>query len=145
MAYHFKNNDPIANTSTDEADIVMSYMDRGAEHGKGQYTFSRYVRANIVENDDDGDVVIEINAIDNCNGGMFALGDILMDAPGGERIDFTDTIRVPKEKIEDRKFEDAVDIRSLSDLVIQDIKKWSGNTAFKSEPKPVPEKFNLDL
>ena len=143
MDYYFENNDPIANTHTDEADIVMSYMDRGDEHGKGPYTFSRYVRANIDENDN-GDVVIEITAIDNCNGGIFAMGNILLDAPGGELEELSDTIRVSKEEIRERKFEEAVDIRSLSDLVIQDIKKWSDNTAFNSKPKPIPDRFKFD-
>lgn len=144
MEYYFAD-DPIANKHTDEADIVMSYMDRGEDHGQGQFTFSRYVRANIVDDDDNGDAVIEITAIDNCNGGMFAMGDILMDAPGGEMIEHSDTIRVPTEEIDKRRADGAVDIRTLSDFVIQDIKEWSDNTSFKSSPNPVPEKFKLDL
>lgn len=143
MGYHFKNNDPIANTHTDEADIVMSYMDRGEDHGQGQYTFSRYVQANLDEDEDD--IVIRIDAIDNCNGGMFSLGDILMDAIGGELVEFSDEIRVSKEEIEDRKFDDTVDIRTVNDLVIQDIKEWSDNMPFKSGPEPFPEQYKIDF
>ncbi|WP_227354275.1 hypothetical protein [Haladaptatus salinisoli] len=144
MKYHFKNNDPIAYTNTDEADIVMNYIDREPAHETGQYAFLRHVRANIADDDDDGDVVIEINAVDNCNGGIFSFHDVLEDAPGGERIEFSDVIRVPKKEIEDRTLDDAVDTRSLSDLVIQDVKEWSDNTAFKSEPEIIPEKFKFD-
>ena len=141
MDYYFENNDPIANKHTEEADIVMSYMDRGTDHGKGQYTFSRYVRADLTE--EDNEFVINIEAIDNCNGGMFAMGDILMDAPGGELVEFTDKIRVPREVIDERKIDDTVDLRTVEDLVIQDIKEWSNETPFRSEPKPVPDKFKI--
>lgn len=143
MAYYFKNNDPIPNTHTDEADIVMSYMDRNEDHGQGQYTFSRYVQANLDEEEDE--IVIQIDAIDNCNGGMFSFGDILMDAPGGERVEFSDEIRVPMEEIEDRRIDEAVVIRSVTDLVIPDIKEWSNNTPFHSDPEPVPEQFKINF
>jgi len=67
MDYEFTNDDPIAHTHPD-ADIVISYTDVPKHHDYGEYTFSRYILANVVDEDDDGDVVVEITATDNVNG-----------------------------------------------------------------------------
>lgn len=144
MEYEFTRNDPIANTHTDEADIVMSFMDVPAKHDYGQYTFSRYIRADVVNDDEEGDVVVEITAFDNVNGGMFAMGNIMMDAPGGERVEHTDTIRVPRERIEEREIEQMKAIQTVADRVVPEVKEWGKTTEFKSEPEPYPEDMEYE-
>jgi hypothetical protein len=144
MEYEFTRDDPIANTHTEEADIVMSFMDTPAKHNYGQYTFSRYIRADVVDDDDDGDVVVEITAYDNVNGGMFAMGNIMMDALGGERVEHTDTIRVPRETVDEREIEQMKGIQTVADRVVPEVKEWARNAEFKSEPEPYPEDINYE-
>jgi hypothetical protein len=144
MEYEFTRDDPIANTHTDEADIVMSFMDVPGKHDYGQYTFSRYIRADVVDDDDEGDVVIEITAFDNVNGGMFAMGSIMMDAPGGKRVEHTDTIRVPRETVEEREIEQMKAIQTVADRVVPEVKEWAKTTEFKSEPEPYPEEVEFE-
>lgn len=145
MDYEFTRDDPIANTHTDEADIVMSFMDVPGNHDHGQYTFSRYIRANVIDEDDEGDVVVEITAFDNVNGGMFAMGNIMLDAPGGERVEHTDTIRIPRETVEEREVEAMKAIQTVPDRVVPEVKEWGKNTDFKSEPEPYPEELEFEL
>lgn len=144
MDHEFTRDDPIANTHTDEADIVMSFMDTPAKHDHGQYTFSRYIRANVVDGKDEGDVVVEITAFDNVNGGIFAMSSIMMDAPGGERVEHTDTIRVSRETVEKREIEQMKAIQTVADRVVPEVKEWGRNTDFKSEPEPYPEEVEYE-
>jgi hypothetical protein len=141
MDYQFSDEHPIANTHTDEADIVLSLVDVPSEHTHGQYYFSRYVRADIIDEDDGGFVVVQITAFDNVNGGMAGLGSILMDGPGGDLVEFTDTIRVPHDEIEERRYDQLP--QSLKELVVPDIKQWALEAEFRSEPKPFPDELRL--
>jgi GTPase Era involved in 16S rRNA processing len=143
MDHDFTRDDPIANTHTDEADIVMSFMDTPGDHDYGQYTLSRYIRANIIDEDDDGDVVVEITAFDNVNGGMFSMGGIMLDAPGGEQVEHTDTTRIPRETVEERIVEQLKAVQTISERVVPEVKTWARETEFKSEPEPYPEEAEI--
>lgn len=141
MEYQFQD-DHIPSYHTGEADLVLSYMDGPRDPDHAQHVFSRYIKADIVEENDD-EVVLEREVSDNVNGGMFWMGDITEDYPGGEKIVFSETLRIRREKDYERLMEGAAIQMPLRERITPEVKEWNESTEFRSEPKPVPEDFKL--
>ena len=141
MDYEFKD-EPTPTRQFDGRDVVISYMDTAGDHNHGNRTIARYIEADVTENNDE--VIVEIEAIDNINGGVGMFGSITDDLPGGEKVEFSDEIRIDKREVESRKPDDLPELMSTSELVMRDIKEWSQNAEFRAEPKKIPEGFRYE-